>query len=491
MSKWIVRLIWMVFATLVVCQNNEASSIAEDTYERLDKIRGDKRQQLFSYWEQVRENADAVKDDEAVRLFFTVKNRYYHLQKTAVPPEELTREIEDLKQQMMDHYLRKYRQFYDMVFIDKGGDVFFTIRKQGDYHKNLFEGDLAETALAKQLKQNPRQTFVDYQYFAVSDEPSSFFIVPIIEGDELQGWIAFQCAINKINSMFTQNEGLGVTGEVFLVNRHHRMLTDSRFAPDSSILKRQLSAENISAKFLEKSGHKRVIDYRGFDALSSFDVCHIAGSDWLLIAKIDWDEVLTKAYAAQRDTAYPRLLAALRNRPLALCSEELAVRKRVDVDMDEYRRVHHGEQLHTWGVSTCTALIVSYPKRFAYMAHISALDRVYGSDTTDLIGHVMNHIENFDMYPYERRRLQVTIVANHFNSLEKIIDALLEKGIFLSQIRFMVEPDALHGRVVHDYMSDETQVCWLMDSETGETRQQSSQDIKPVSVLVDDILTAD
>ncbi|MCP4575955.1 MAG: hypothetical protein GY846_06700 [Deltaproteobacteria bacterium] len=170
------------------------------------------------------------------------------------------------------------------LFIDGDGDIFHTIRRQGDYHKNIFEGELAITTLARQLTNHPDETFVDYEYYSVSDEPSAFFVEPVLKDGCLEGWFVLQCAINKINNMFTQEKGLGATGEVFLVNRHQYMLTESRFSKETSILNRHLSSENIETKFRERSGRKMVTDYRGVRAFTSFEVCHIGASEWLLIA---------------------------------------------------------------------------------------------------------------------------------------------------------------------------------------------------------------
>jgi hypothetical protein len=83
---------------------------------------------------------------------------------------------------------------------------------------------------------------------------------------------------------------------VFLVNRDRLMLTDSRFQSETSILRQHLSEQNISAKFAEGRGHKIITDYRGQRALTSFEVCPVLDKEWLLIAKIDEDEVVTRAW---------------------------------------------------------------------------------------------------------------------------------------------------------------------------------------------------
>ena len=475
----------MVLLTLEIAASfSFAGAIQEETYQRLDAVRRQKTQQLFRYLDSLQQKADAIKDDRVMADFFHLKNQYYQFQKLKAPSAALVKAIEELKQKINEHYLRHYLSFYDILFINPEGDIFYTIRKQSDYHKNIFKGVLADTALAKQLKSHPHETFVDYQYYHVSDEPSSFIVQPVAQDGAFAGWFALQCAINKINNMFTHEKGLGITGEVFLVNDQNYMLTDSRFFGESSILKKHLSRKNIEAKFREKSGHMIVTDYRGFRALSSFEVCQVANSKWLLIAKIDENEIITEQYRKMEENVRPRLLRRFSTMTPGTGAPVSLKQKPVTVDMDEFHKVHQNETIATFGVSTCTAVIVTLPRRFAYLSHISNLDRIYGGDTTDLIGHIFKRIKNFDIYKYEILDIQATVVANDLETIGNIISRLLAEGIFLSQIRFVYNPDARYANVLHDYNAGETFVEWLMDRNSGAKQYQRASSAMTVDEWV-------
>lgn len=484
MRGYISLIIFVLFATFSQAPVSLGESIQEETFKTLDRVREIKKRQLLDYLERVRKNADDIKSDKIMCEFFDIKNKYYQFQKLKAPPDDLSQTIEELKTQINEHYLRNYLSFYDILFIDKDGDIFYTIRKQADYHKNIFRGELSKTALAQQLKMHPNETFVDYQYYAVSDEPSSFIVEPVIKDGLFLGWFVLQCAINKINNMFTQEKGLGTTGEVFLVNKQNYMLTDSRFYGDSSILKKHLSRKNIESKFREKAGHKIVIDYRGFRVLSSFEVCQIANSEWLLIAKIDEDEIITEYYKKKRKELRQSIIQSFGEENHRNCGTIPTGVKPVVVDMDEFRKVYNREMIGTFGVSTCTAVIISFPERFSYMSHISNLDRIYEGDTTDLIGHILRQIKSFDIHKYEMRKLRVTIVANHFETIMNTIDRLVDEGLFLSQIRFMYNGDAQYARVLHDYAKNQTFVEWVIDRVTGDKLGQCASDVKTIGALI-------
>lgn len=446
-----------------------STAIKTATYERLDAIRENKRQQLLEYMDGITALAESAARDEVMLDFFRIKDRYYRLQRSSPPPPDLARRIEDLKTGIRDHYLRHYLSFYDILFVNEAGDVFHTIRRQGDYHKNLFEGELATTSLSRQLREHPNSRFVDFEYYAVSDEPSAFLVEPVRSEGVLDGWLVLQCSINKINNMFTEAKGLGATGEVFLVNREQYLLTESRFSKEPSILNLHLSRTNIEAKFREGAGHKVVTDYRGHRALSSFEVCHIGNSEWLLIAKIDEAEIITEQYRARRERLRTDLTERLRAQA-PQPSPSLRVESEVTVvDIDEFRKAAGSELLCTYGVSTCTALVVSLPGHFAYLGHLSNRDVVYGGASTDLVGHIFKRIDTFDIYDYQRRALQATIVANHVDSVVGIIDKLVDEGLLLSQITFLTA-EAAYGNVIHDYRENQTLVEWTVRPAAGAGR---------------------
>jgi len=485
-----MRYLILLVITMMTCSPicaADAGAIKEETFQRLDKIREDKRKQLLEYLERISKNAGAIATDELMLEFFHIKRKYYRLKKSSPPPAELKRLISDLKNGVRRHYIQNYLSFYDILFVDKDGDIFHTIRRQGDYHKNIFEGKLAKTTLAQQLRHYPNKTFVDYEYYSVSDEPSAFLVEPVMKDGRLAGWFVLQCSINKINNMFTEETGLGATGEVFLVNRQQYMLTESRFSKESSILNLHMSHKNIDAKFKERSGHKIVTDYRGFRALTSFAVCHIGSSEWLLIAKIDEAEVITEQYKRRKKELRGVIAPCLRKQKPQPCTSMRVESKVVEVDMDEFRKADNREMICTYGVSTCTAIIVTFPGRFAYMGHISNLDLVYGGHSTDLIGHIFKRIKTFDIYEYERRKLVVTVIANHLDSIVNIIDKLVEQGLLLSQIKF-IYADSEYGNVLHDYLNNRTLIEWEMDKENGRKLKQCTAGVKSVGMAVKDLI---
>ena len=452
----------------------EHPDIQKAAFNSLEKILEKKKVQVLKYCNGIHDLAKSVKQDETMRQFFDLKLKYYNLSKSAKMPPRAVSLIGQHKTRIVEHYIRRYQPFYDIMFIAKNGDIFFTMRKEADYHSNIFAGKLAETKLSRQLSKAPSECFVDFQYFFPSDEPAAFFVKPAYKGKEQIGWFAFQWAVNKLNSLCTDPEGLGLTGEVFLVNKAQYALTDSRFFSDSTIMKRHLSQDNVHAKFREKKGRKIVVDYRGFRVLSTFEVVPFLGSEYLILVKRDEDEIITEHYKTHRKDYRRQIVDYLASRSAKAGAGLKSGRKIAKVDMDEFVKVRKGERLQTPGVSTCTAIIGAYPGRFAYMGHVAPCDKLYNQNMTDLLGQIVRRIKVYDIYKYERRHVQFFIVANHTETFYNFVDKLLDEDFLLSQMTFLHDPRASVANVSYDYSDNNICVEWIMGQDRSTRKLQNA-----------------
>lgn len=243
----------------------------------------------------------------------------------------------------------------------------------------------------------------------------------------------------------------------------------------------------IDMKFREKRGNKVVTDYRGCTALTSFEVFDFLGTQWLVVVKVDETQIVTEHFKQHRRYYMEVITERLASLPAAGIEEAGGKpgKDHIRVDMDEFRRAGHGESLLTLGVSTCTAVIASCPGKFAYMAHVGPYDKVYGGDATNLIGHIITKIKMYDIYKYERHGVRFIIVANHFDSLGRIVDKLVDEGFQLSQINVLYHPGAKSAsRVRYDYPSDRTSVEWVLAETNGARIKQRGSDAHNLGAIV-------
>ncbi len=484
--KCISGIIWRTIlpALLLLGACDPVRSPIEEAYGHLDGIRDRKLQELSDHLKSIVHTAQSIRHDSLLTRFFELKNEYYQLTQSVSPPPEAREAVEKLKRAVKRRYMERYLSFYDILCINTDGDIFYTIRKQADYHKNLFGSELRETSLAKRLSTMKSESFVDFQYYDVSGEPSAFFIEPVLMRGELIGWFALQYATNKLNNIMRNSRDLGAGGEVILVNKDRYLLTDSRFKPRSSILKQQLSRENIEDKFRVGTGRKSVVDYRGFRVLSSFGVCSVMGSEWLLIVKMNEAEAVTNYYRKHKQPLRQYLVSTADSVvPVRAAVQSFVSKDTVEVDMDEFRRIDSGSIIFTHGITTCTGISISMPGKFCYLSHMSNLDVCAGGTKMDLVGTIMNRIRYLEVLPCDLPKLRVVVAAPHQETVGAIIDALVEQGLSLSQIRFAYRPGNVYADLYHECGREAVIVRWGDRNGDNAPVRQNAEDFQTMECL--------
>jgi len=219
--------------------------------------------------------------------------------------------------------------FHDIFLIDaKSLHIIYAVSKGVDFATNLNDGPYAQSSLAKVVKKvisNPNKGEVkvsDFKNYKASQNlPQAFFAVPIYAKNEFIGILAAQISVESINNITTGNknwihDGLGTSGEVYLVGRDFKMRSNARKIMEtpneffSDLNKTDLNSEqkrvitSMNSTILNQTVHseaiKRAIEgeegtvitknYLGKKVLSSYAPLQIEGLDWVIIAEKELKE---------------------------------------------------------------------------------------------------------------------------------------------------------------------------------------------------------
>ncbi|HBY02161.1 MAG TPA: hypothetical protein DEG92_06465 [Rikenellaceae bacterium] len=109
--------------------------------------------------------------------------------------------------------------------------------------------------------------------------------------------------IDRIMLDTNQINGLGKSGEVYIVNYDFRMISKSRFFPDSES---HIKVETDAVKSAFKTGNGTSIshDYRGVLCLGSFDILTIQNLKWAIVAEIDYNEAIVPIKELRNDLIF-------------------------------------------------------------------------------------------------------------------------------------------------------------------------------------------
>lgn len=112
---------------------------------------------------------------------------------------------------------------------------------------------------------------------------------------ELVGVCGIRYSLTLLNAMMTDRQGMGETGETYIVNKEGYFLTDSRFINDVT-LKKKIETEPVKLWQSERKEMEALYpDYRGQTVLGVSMGEDLAksdsGLDWLILTEIDVKEV--------------------------------------------------------------------------------------------------------------------------------------------------------------------------------------------------------
>ena len=219
--------------------------------------------------------------------------------------------------------------YYDLFLIDaQTGNILYTVEKEVDFATNLYRGSYASSSLADVVRKASRgrnQEFVaisDFEpYRASYGIPAAFVATPVFDNSKLIGVLALQLSIDQINRIMTsdrnwQQNGLGRTGETYLVGSDYKMRSTSRFSIeqpeaylkaiaaeglpkseiakieqlDTSILYQEVRTPAVERALDNQTGFTIVEDYRGTETLSAYRPLELDSLDWVINAQIDTAE---------------------------------------------------------------------------------------------------------------------------------------------------------------------------------------------------------
>jgi signal transduction histidine kinase len=147
----------------------------------------------------------------------------------------------------------------------------------------------------------------DLRSFAGTDRSFLHICSPITDvKGALTGIIIFEVPLAVINSIMLEKDpknGLGFSGESYLVGNDFLMRSTSRFQ-QNSVLKTVVKTEGTINAFQNKPGTKTLYDYRNIYVLSSFSKVHIPDLNWAILAEIDFEEAIIPIYRIRNEIVF-------------------------------------------------------------------------------------------------------------------------------------------------------------------------------------------
>ncbi|MCP5113869.1 MAG: methyl-accepting chemotaxis protein [bacterium] len=196
--------------------------------------------------------------------------------------------------------------YYDLFLVRNEGTVFYTVTREADYLTNMIDGEYKDSGLGRLVRRvlkTKKFAFEDFDRYAPSNgEPASFLAAPILDpAGKVEMIVALQLSLEQIDAIMQQREGMGESGETYLVGADKRMRSDSFLDPEGHSVKASF-AGTVDANGVDTEAVRKALagetdagiidDYRGTPVLSAYTPLEVGGATWALLAEIDEAEVL-------------------------------------------------------------------------------------------------------------------------------------------------------------------------------------------------------
>jgi len=258
-------------------------------------------------------NSVRVIKTNLIEKFFSDCQKEVFLAKSSMDVKQLTQWIDGNSGNAMLNSTRQDTQFIKSPFISElSKDYYSRIYIIGRNHKVFFIKPnnklkpVDSMAIAHLWQQITKTDSVFIQDYSIDSHSNQNLNLSAFIRDELHkviGIIVFDIkpqAIDRIMLNEDQENGLGKSGETYLVGPDYLMRSSSRFQ-DSSVLRTRVQTLAVDSAFANLSGTRVIKDYRGVDVLSSYARIHIPNLNWVLLSEIDYKEVLKPVFRTRNE----------------------------------------------------------------------------------------------------------------------------------------------------------------------------------------------
>lgn len=197
-------------------------------------------------------------------------------------------------------YIEKYG-YYDLFLINPNGHIFYTVTQEADFNTNILSGKYASSnlgSLITDISETNQYGFVDFSPYEPSNgDPAAFIAQPLLNASgQVSLYVALQLPLQGIQAIMGVRDGMGETGESYLVGSDLRMRSNSFLDPQGrtvkasfagSVQKNGVDTEAVKLALAGKSGTEIITDYNGNPVLSSFDKIDFGTFSWAILSEID------------------------------------------------------------------------------------------------------------------------------------------------------------------------------------------------------------
>jgi len=281
------------------------STLRRETFQKLEAIQKIKKAQLTDYLNTMKSQLHVVKDDTLASQALAELNDAFKESGNRADTEAWQKAAPKYDARMKD--IMTDNGWYDLFLINTDGDIVYTVAREKDLGMTIPDSELRDQGIGKAFKKAQAMNADDIAmadfapYSPSGGVPASFMMAQVRDSKgALNGYLAFQVPLEKINKIMLRRNGMGKTGESYLVGQDGLMRSDSFLDPEGHSVNasfkdnRKVDTEAVREALAGKENQKVILDYNGNPVLSCWDGIDLgSGIRWAMMSEMDVAEAFS------------------------------------------------------------------------------------------------------------------------------------------------------------------------------------------------------
>lgn len=192
------------------------------------------------------------------------------------------------------HFLTQHG-LQNIYLVDAEGFVVYGVKGESFRGENLKSSHFVSTTLNEVFTEGlTRLHFSDITFNEKTRDFMCIGACPVFDNaNTFLGVIIVEIPYSKLDAIVSQWEGLGKTGEIYIIGEDKLMRTKSRFLKENTILKMKIDTKSSRDVILGNTYIQRVKDYRNLPVISAYTPLDgLRDVKWFLLVEMDEKEVL-------------------------------------------------------------------------------------------------------------------------------------------------------------------------------------------------------
>lgn len=279
--------------------NKAKEALIDRTFDQLISIRIEKEKRVQDYFNQCFKDISNIANLEATKEIFSNIDTLSHGDCAS----------DDFKKSYIYGYLQAGERCDKIIFIDT--NLNFYAQRINYEHNDLN----CDTSILKTLFREVTKSNNPFLKEIRSDTIFNLIVgTKVFDNKNITTGVVFLVVPYEPidNIMYEENihNGLGESGEVYLVGFDSLMRSSSRFIRNSKF-ETKVNTIGVRKSLLNKPGEEIIHDYRGIKVFSSYKKLEIEGIKWVILAEIDESEAMLPINSIGNNITYLSLVISL------------------------------------------------------------------------------------------------------------------------------------------------------------------------------------